>query len=193
MNRQLIPVLRIAGLAAGVTAAAAFGGGVAAGAAAVPAAQHAASSVAACTTAQLRVWYGEPAGAAAGSTYYPLEFSNVSGTSCALDGFPGVSGVTVAGAQLGSPARWNHVIAPSNVVLAPGATSHVILQVVDVANYPAATCGPTEAYGLRVYPPNQKASVVVPFAFEACGKSGPNYLSVDPVNAGVGIPLYTDS
>ena len=193
MNRQLTPVLRIVGLAAGVAAAAAFGGGVATGAAAVPAAQSAAASVAACATAQLRVWYGEPAGAAAGSAFYPLEFSNVSGNTCALDGFPGVSGVTADGAQLGSPATWNHVIAPRSVVLAPGATAHVILQVVDVANYSPSVCAPTKAYGLRVYPPNQKASVVVPFAFEACGKTGANYLSVDPVNAGVGIPLYTDN
>lgn len=63
----------------------------------------------------------------------------------------------------------------------------------DVGNYPANACGPTQAYGLRVYPPNQKASVDLPLAFQACSESGPTYLSVDPVNAGVGIPRYTNN
>lgn len=193
MNPQSIPALRRVALAAGVaTALAAAGGGVAAGTT-VSDSLHAAASVATCATSQLRVWYGEPAGAAAGSTYFELEFSNVGTTDCVLDGFPGVSGVTAAGAQLGTSATWNHVIEPSSVILGPGATAHVVLQVVDVYNYPTSTCEPTEAYGLRVYPPNQTASVVLPFAFEACSKTGPTYLGVDPVNAGVGIPLYTNS
>ena len=191
MNLQSIPALRRVGLAAAVAVTAALGAGVAAGAT-VPAAQAAAKSaatVATCATSQLRVWYGEPAGAAAGSSYIPLEFTNIGTADCALDGFPGISGVTAGGAELGTSATWNHVIQPGLVVLEPGDTSHVILQVTDVYNYPTSTCAPTEAYGLRVYPPNQTASVVLPFAFEACSKSGPTYLSVDPVNAGVGIPL----
>ena len=186
--------LRRVALAAGAaTVLAAAGGGVAVGATASGARPAAAASVAECATSQLRVWYGEPAGAAAGSSYFELEFSNVGTTDCVLDGFPGVSGVTAAGAQLGTSATWNHVIEPSSVVLGPGGTAHVVLQVADVYNYPTSTCEPTEAYGLRVYPPNQTASVVVPFAFEACAKTGPTYLSVDPLNAGVGIPLYTNS
>jgi hypothetical protein len=192
VNRRSIPALRRVGLAAGVAAAAAIGGGVAAGAT-VSGAQQAVAQVATCTPAQLTVWDGQPVGAAAGSTYLTLEFSNIGTADCALDGYPGVSGVTIAGAQLGTPASRDAVIAPRNVVLAPGSTAHVILQITDVYNYPSTTCGPTEAYGLRVYPPNWTASVVLPYAFEACGDSGPNYLSVDVVNAGVGIPLYTTS
>lgn len=179
-------------------AAAALGGGVAADASNV-AASHTVSitqtgaQIAGCATSQLTVWYGGPSGAAAGSSYIPLEFSNISTTSCALYGFPGVSGIAANGTQLGSPARWNHVIAPRTVVLTPGSTAHVVLQIVNVGNYPSNICGPAQAYGLRVYPPNQRASVEVPFTFEACSKSGPTYLSVDPVNAGVGIPRYTSS
>lgn len=192
VNRRSIPALRRVGLAAGVAAAAAIGGGVAAGAT-VSGTQQAVAKVATCTTSQLTVWYGQPVGAAAGSTYLPLEFSNIGTADCALDGYPGVSGVTTAGAQLGTPATRNAVIAPVDVVLSPGSTAHVILQVTDVYNYPTTTCEPTEAFGLRVYPPNWTASVVLPYAFEACGKSGPSYLGVDVVNAGVGIPLYTNS
>ena len=195
MNRQSVPALRRVGLAAGVVVAAAIGGGMAMGAtvSGTQAVSKIAPKVATCATSQLRVWYGEPAGAAAGSTYIPLEFSNTGTTDCALDGYPGVSGVTAAGAQLGTPASRNAILTPSNVVLTPGATAHVILQMVDVYNYPSTTCVPTAAYGLRVYPPNNTASVVLPIAFEACSASGPNYLSVDVVNAGVGIPLYTSS
>jgi hypothetical protein len=192
MNRRSIPALRRVGLAAGVAVAAALGAGAAAGAATVPAA-HTAASVATCATSQLTVWYGEPGGAAAGSSYVPLEFSNIGTTSCALDGFPGVSAVGDTGAQLGTSASWNHAITPTNVVLAPGGTAHVILQITDVYNYPPTTCGPTQASGLRVYPPNQTASVIVPLTFEACGKTGPVFLNVDPVNSGVGIPEYTIS
>lgn len=191
MNRQSVPALRRVGLAAGVVVAAAIGGGVAMGA--TVSGTQSAPQIATCATSQLSVWYGLPAGAAAGSTYIPLEFSNTGTTECALDGYPGVSGVTASGTQLGTPATRNAVIPPRNVTLAPGATAHVVLQIVDVYNYPPTTCQPTEAYGLRVYPPNQTASVVVPYAFEACAKSGPTYLSVDVVNAGVGIPLYTSS
>ena len=122
-----------------------------------------------------------------------MEFSNIGATTCALDGFPGVSGVSDTGAQLGTSASWNHVIAPSDVVLSPGGTAHVLLQITDVSNYPSTICGPTKADGLLVYPPNQKAAVMVPYVFEACASTGPVYLNVDPVNAGVGIPAYSNT
>ena len=193
MNLQSISALRRVGVAAGVTAAAALGGGVAMGATASGSTTQPASTVAACATSQLSIWWGQPGGAAAGSSYFPLEFSNTGTTSCSLDGYPGVSGVNADGAQLGSAANWNPEVTPTNVVLAPGGTAHVILQIVDAANYPSSVCGQTAASGLRVYPPNQKASVVLPYNFQACSKTGANYLGVDAVNAGVGIPLYTNS
>ena len=47
-----------------------------------------------CTTSGLAVWLGVgEGGAAAGSTYYPLEFTNTSNHRCRLPGFPGVSAV----------------------------------------------------------------------------------------------------
>jgi hypothetical protein len=192
MNLQSISVLRRVGVAAGVTAAAALGGGVAMGATASGTAKPA-STVAACATSQLRIWYALPASGAAGSSYFPLEFTNTGTTGCSLDGYPGVSGVNADGDQLGSPATWDAVITPAAVTLAPGGTAHVILQVTDVSNYSPGICEPTAATGLRVYPPNQTASVVLPYSFEACAKTGANYLGVDAVNAGVGIPFYTNS
>ena len=149
MNRQSISALRRVGIAAGVAARAAAGGGVAAGATVSDtAAAKAPAAVAACATSQLQLWYGQPASGTAGSVYFPLEFSNTGSTSCVLDGYPGVSGVGDGGVQLGSSATWNPVITPSNVVLTPGSTAHVILRVTDVGNYPASTCEPTQAVPL---------------------------------------------
>ena len=127
-------------------------------------------------------------GAAAGSTYYPMEFSNISGHACHLFGFPGVSAVD--GHQLGSPAGRNRTHAPQTVTLAPGATAHTVLQIVDVLNFPTAQCMPATANALRVYPPNQFASTEIPFSFDACSRKGEVFMSVEPVQPGVGVPGY---
>jgi len=42
---------------------------------------------------------------AAGSVYYTLQFTNLSGHACTLRGYPGVSAVSLSGHQLGAPAR----------------------------------------------------------------------------------------
>ncbi len=62
-----------------------------------------------CATSALRasVPTGQGNGAA-GSSYYPIVFTNVSGASCTLYGYPGVSFVTgVGGSQIGIPAAWS--------------------------------------------------------------------------------------
>jgi Protein of unknown function (DUF4232) len=188
----MTPALRIAGLAAGVAVAATLGVGTATSAGAAASAQSA-PKVAACATSQLKIWWGEPSGVAGGSTYVPLEFSNIGTGDCALDGYPGVSAVDADGAQIGSSATWDPVISPSTVVLAPGGTAHVVLTVANVANYPTDICEPTQASGLRVYPPNQTASVVLAYLTGACTETGLAFLGVDAVNAGVGIPSYTNN
>ena len=49
----------------------------------------------ACATSALKVTVPKGQGnAAAGSSYYPIQFTNASGTSCTLYGYPGVSFVT---------------------------------------------------------------------------------------------------
>jgi hypothetical protein len=140
-----------------------------------------------CATSGLAVWIGiGEGGAAAGSTYDPLEFTNISNHRCRLSGFPGVS--AVAGRQLGSPAGRNRAHPTYTVTLAAGATAHTVLQIVDVGNFPAAKCKPAEATGLRVYPPGQFAAAEIPFSFRACSAKGPIFLSVQPIQLGVGIP-----
>lgn len=152
----------------------------------------AAASPANCATSQLEVWMGEPGGAAAGTFYTEMEISNIGTGTCQLYGFPGVSVLNGNGSQLGSPAGWDHSVTPQTVVLTPGATSHFLLSLADVYNYPTSVCQPAAATTLRVYPPNQTASVQLPFSAEACAKTGTVYLRVRPVTAGVGIPGYSN-
>jgi hypothetical protein len=173
-------------LAFALAGTAALGVTVASAASAAPAGQR----YPACLTSHLRVWMGIPGEGSAGHVTYQLELSNISATTCSLHGYPGVSGITASGAQLGSPALW--VPPPgSTVILTPGATAHVVLQIADVGAYSPSACKQTRAAGLRVYPPNQRTAAIMPFSFEACAKAGPRYLAVTPVKAGAGIPFYS--
>jgi hypothetical protein len=133
------------------------------------------------------VWLGlGQGGAAAGSTFYQLEFTNVSKRSCRLFGFPGVS--AVGRRRLGSPAQRNRALTPRAVNLLPGATAHTVVQLTDVLNYPAARCRPATASFLHVYPPAERRAEDIPFRFRACSKPGPIFLSVEPIQRGVGVP-----
>jgi hypothetical protein len=135
----------------------------------------------ACTTPQLAIRLGTNGSGAAGSTYYPLNFTNRSGHACTLMGYPGVSAVNGSGSQLGSAAGRNTTTAAKALTLANGGTATSTLQIADVGNYPTATCQPTTATGLRVYAPNQTSAVSVAFSFSACAKAAPVYLHVSAV------------
>jgi hypothetical protein len=131
-----------------------------------------------CTTPGLVVWLDTQGSGAAGSVYYRLELTNLSGHTCALYGYPGVSAVGLRGRQLGSPASRDRARAPGQVVLAPGATATATLRIVEAGTFEAAACHVVTAAGLRVYPPGATVSKVVPFPFRACSRSGPPFLSV---------------
>jgi hypothetical protein len=145
-----------------------------------------------CSTSRLAVWLGLGEGdAAAGSTYYPLELTNVSRRTCRLFGFLGVSAVGWTSPpvhQLGSAAQRNWQRRPHTVTLRAGATAHASLQLANVANFPVARCKPAEASGLRVFPPDQRRAAEIPFRFRACSAKGPVFLSVEPIQPGVGVP-----
>jgi hypothetical protein len=58
-----------------------------------------------CAASSLKVTVDDQAaGAAAGSTYYPIDFTNKSGADCRLDGYPGAWFATSAGHQIGTAA-----------------------------------------------------------------------------------------
>ena len=134
----------------------------------------------ACATSGLDIWLNTQGSGAAGTIYYNLEFTNLSGSTCTLFGYPGVSGTDLNGTQLGSAAvRIGGT--SQTVTLASGATATALLGIVQGGIFPPAQCGPVTAAGLRVYPPNQSQSKRVPFPFAACGKTGPGYLKIMPV------------
>lgn len=149
---------------------------------------RAATVAPACTAADLGVWFAVSQGnGAAGTIYYPLEFTNLSGHACTMYGFPGVSVLGRGGVQLGSSANWDHTTAPRLVTLAAGATAHAVLAWHDVAVYTEAGCDRSgTAAELRVYPPNQYSATDAEFNLESCAHAGPRYLTVGPIQPGVG-------
>jgi hypothetical protein len=147
-----------------------------------PAARAAAAVTPGCATSGLVVWMNTQGDGAAGSIYYTLKFTNLSGYACTLRGYPGVSAVSLSGRQLGSPAHWG--TSPATAVrLASGATAYAVLQYSDVVTSGSGPrpCDAVTAAGLRVYPPDQTASKIVPFPLKACTRSGLVYLGVGPV------------
>jgi hypothetical protein len=145
-----------------------------------------------CATGNLKaVVVTGQGGAAAGSTYYPVNLTNTGSSSCSLFGYPGVSWVSgPSGSQIGQPATRNPVITPSTVVLAPGQTAHVTIQVVDAGNYDKSTCQPVTAHWLKIFPPGQFTALYVKFSAQTCSAKLPSKLgsplSVDAVKSGRG-------
>jgi Protein of unknown function (DUF4232) len=152
------------------------------------AAGHLSVAAARCPAGHLTDWVGVPGDGTAGSTYYMLELSNTSHTTCTLFGFPGVSAVGAGGHQLGSTAQRSHYLSERLLTLRPDQTAHVVLQITDVSNFSAGACHPATAVGLRVYAPGAFTSRVVPFAFRACASHGPAFLHVTTTIGGTGIP-----
>jgi Domain of unknown function (DUF4232) len=148
---------------------------IAAGAVASP---RGATNAAACSTSELVVWVVSDAGdATAGSIYLTLGFTNQSGHRCTLTGYAGVSALDLHGKALGRPASREHSRIRA-VQLPNGATARARLRIANAQNFPASTCRPRAAAGLRVYPPGQTTSKAEPIPFSACSRTGPVFLSV---------------
>ncbi|MGD0704393.1 MAG: DUF4232 domain-containing protein [Trebonia sp.] len=190
--RRVIAVIAAVSAAGLIVAAAAFAAGspgAASGAAlASDTARVSLAPVPACQAGQLGVWLAlAQSNGAAGTIYYPLNFTNVGGHACSLHGFPGVSAIARNGHQLGSPAGWATGVAAGTVVLAPGATAHTILQYRDAEVSTAPGCDPVNtAVVLRVYPPGRYDATIAAFDLQVCSHAGPVYMSVEPILPGVG-------
>jgi hypothetical protein len=132
-----------------------------------------------CLTAALR---GALTGAngAAGSVYYNLVLTNQGPSACTMQGYPGVSFVTVSnGQQVGAPASRTLGSAPSFLV-SPGGSARAVLQITEAGNYGRA-CQITPVAGLRVYPPNQTASLFIAHADQGCANPAIVTLHVGPL------------
>jgi hypothetical protein len=183
--RRIIAVIAAAAVTGLIITTAAF---AASSSGTVLAADTASTAVSACTAGDLGAWVAVDQGnGAAGSIYFPLQFTNLSRHACAMRGFPGVSAIDRNGHQLGSPANWDRVVPVRTVVLAPGATAHTILRWSDATVTTAPGCHPVfSAFELRIFPPNQFSATHAAFDLEACSHAGPIYLSVEPILPGVG-------
>ena len=170
----------VAGLAISTAAYAATSSGTA---------STAAASIPRCTASALGVWLAVGQGnGAAGTIYYPLEFTNLSHHTCYLFGYPGVSALGRNGIQLGSPADWGSLRGARIVNVAPGATAHTLLGYHDVLVGTEPGCHQvSSAVELRVYPPGQRRATFAAFSFEVCSHRGPIFMSIqEPIVPGVG-------
>ena len=180
---------RVVAVAAGAVVGLAISTAAYAATASPGAARAPAASIPKCTASDLGVWVAIDQGnGAAGTIYYPLEFTNLSGHTCYLFGYPGVSALDSNRNQLGSPANWGSLAGAHIVNLAPGATAHTVLGYHDVVVSPEPGCAPVRsAVYLRVYPPDQRSSTDAAFPVNVCSHAGPVYMSIqEPIIPGVG-------
>ncbi|MGO8959431.1 MAG: DUF4232 domain-containing protein [Streptosporangiaceae bacterium] len=134
-----------------------------------------------CQTPGLVIWLDTTGNGAAGTIYYNLHFTNLSGHACTLNGFPFLFAVNLAGHQVGPRAKFRKP-SPHLVTLGNGKTATAVLGIVDTGVFPASACHAVTAAGLRVYPPNQTRAKLVPFPFSACSRAhGPTSLYVGAV------------
>jgi len=141
------------------------------------------------TSLQVTVNASQPGGAA-GSTYYPIDFTNTSSSPCGLYGYPGLSFVTAGnsdGRQIGAAAQHNPGFGKVAVRLAAGGMAHAWLQVTEAGNYPASACQPVTAHWLRVFAPGETQALYVNHAFDACSSASTPLLTVMPVRPGQGV------
>jgi hypothetical protein len=175
-------------------AAAVAAGGVLAGCGSVTAGSTAATGATAhaglttCQSASLTVTVNTgQASALAGSTYYPVEFTNTSKAACGMSGFPGVSFVSAGGSsgrQIGAAAQQNPAYSTLSVKLPAGGTAHAWLQVAVASNYPASACKPVSAHWLRITAPQATGAGYVSFSSGACSSAETPLLIIMPVRAG---------
>jgi hypothetical protein len=163
------------------------GGTVAGSATASPSGSAAAG--AACTAGVLRIRLDTAAaGAAAGTEYVPLEFTNTSSQPCELSGFPAVALTSgVAGQQIGTEAAVDRSIRATAVLLKPGGVAHAWLGIANVADLPASKCRPVTAAGFRVVVPGSESASYLAHPVPACKESASagGILIVRPVQPGV--------
>jgi hypothetical protein len=121
-----------------------------------------------CQAAQLKASIvTQPGGGAAGSVFRNVVLENTGTTACTLRGYPGLSYVDAAGKQVGAPAERNPDATMTAVTVAPGGSAVAEVQQTNAQNY-GEQCQPTDVAGVRVYPPNDTASLIAVQATAGC-------------------------
>jgi hypothetical protein len=159
---------------------------------ATSAASAAPAAAPACATANLAVWVDVSQGSgAAGTIFYPLDFTNTGSRACTVYGYPGVSATNANGGQLGRAAGRNPLYKAKTVTIPAGGTAHAMLSWVEIGNFTPSGCKPTTASLLKVYPPNRKSAAFGFFSLQACRATAPlyTYLDVTTIQPGVGLAM----
>jgi hypothetical protein len=178
---------RIAAATTTTLAAAGLAIGISTLALAAPGTHAAAARVLPCDSHGVDVWMNIPGNGAAGTIFYKLHFTNLSGSACTLNGFPFIHAVNLAGHPLGNRAAFDrHLGAPHPVTLGKGKTVTTTLAITDVGNLPPSKCKPVTAAGIEVFAPSgiNEIGRVVPIPFGACttiGKLAPTFMRVGGV------------
>jgi hypothetical protein len=134
-----------------------------------------------CKAASLKLSIGG-GDAAAGTVYRQLVFTNIGTAPCVLQGFPGVSYVAGDDGHQVGPAAVRIGTKGEAINLAPGASAAAPVGFTQVRNYDEAACKPTAVRGLRVYPPQETASMFIPLVGTGCAGNPPGQqLSVQTI------------
>jgi hypothetical protein len=153
---------------------------------AAPASPSRPASVPQCKSSNLEIWLGlNGAGAAAGTTFYPLEFTNngFHTHTCFVSGKPTVYALNSKGQKVGPVLTGS--ASGSKITLKPGQTANAELGIVDAGII--AGCGQTTGAALEVTPPGASGAQLIPsFTFPVCKNK--QYMHSLNVSAGVGIP-----
>jgi hypothetical protein len=138
-----------------------------------------------CTAAQLQINV-TPGPNAAGHIGLNIVFTNTSTHPCTMYGYPGVSFVTgPTGTQINDPAQRSAAQGPPTLTTLPAnGKAHASLLLVNVANYPPNTCKPTQAAGLRVYPPDDTTALYTNSPQQICTTKGTGTAQIYPVQTG---------
>jgi hypothetical protein len=139
-----------------------------------------AAAVPSCKPAQLVDWLDTNPDGTAGTIYYQLKFTNY-GSTCTLHGYPGVSAVSLAGRQLGAPARRVKHVKIRTQTLSQGRTVSATVGIEEVGEFGVGTCHARPAGGIRVFAPNASSATVIPFPFSACSAKGVSTMTIRPV------------
>lgn len=137
-----------------------------------------------CLTRDLRLTVGAWNGAA-GTFYYPLDLTNISGSTCTMYGYPGVAFVSSpGGSEVGAPASRRSVRAPTLITLAPGATAHATLAVSDVLIGNNCMHRQVQVNWVQVYPPDQYSALTAPLSRLGCADPSLVTMGVTTVSSG---------
>ncbi len=141
-----------------------------------------------CAAGDLAVWVSYDAmSGAAGTWYYPLEFTNTSYHPCRTWGWPGVSAASANGSQLGRSAVRDKLYSPGWVNIPAGGTAHALLGY-GAAEVSTSGCKPKNASVLKVFAPSTKTARHAFFDFPVCTVKGNHtYLQVSVIRPGANI------